>query len=375
MSSILYLIDHDNLGGAQRIVEGIVQNSEGILVYPLRTKKTKDSQVFFPEEKCFLPPARNGFSYFFNILKLPFIIKHSGIKIVHCQLLASWICGLWISLFFTKKNRPIIIFHEHSSITLPYLFQKVLLHFANRQGKLMSVSDSIRKDMAGYGVQEEDIMVLKNFIDLEKFSPHPIGKEDQLHLGIDPEWIKGRKVAGSAIRLVGYKGWRTLIEAAKLLSQEPLCFLISGDGEDRQIVQDMIIENHLENTVKLIGMQKDMPVFYNSLDLFLFPSLKESFGIVLIEAQACGIPVISMDLPALREVAENDSAVLVAPGDIKTFVSEILSLMNNTSYGQRLKEKGLENVKNYSLQHYLNKLEEIYRQLLQDPEINLKKKN
>ena len=271
MGRILYLIDHDNFGGAQRIVEGIVQNSDNIQVFALRTKKEKNSKVFFSKEKWFSPPAENIFSYIWNILKLPFLIKNSDIEIVHCQLLGSWLCGLWISLFFSKKKYPLFIFHEHSSITLPYSLQKMLLHFAHKRGILFSVSDAIRKDMAGYGIPEKDIIVLKNFIDLKKFYPRTYSEEDQLKIGIDHNWINGRTIAGSAIRLVGYKNWRLLIKAAIELSNEPICFLISGDGEDKLLVQNMITENHLENNVKLIGMQKEMPIFYNSLDIFCFP--------------------------------------------------------------------------------------------------------
>ena len=370
MGGILYLIDHDNLGGAQRIVEGIVQNSKKIQIFALRTKKEKNNKVFFSKEKWFFPPARNVFSYVWNILKLPFMIKSSDIRIVHCQLLGSWLCGLWVSLFFLKKQLPLFIFHEHSSITLPYPFQKTLLHFAHKRGVLMSVSDSICKDMTGYGIPEKDIIVLKNFVDLNRFFPQKINRENQLKIGIDHDWINARMIAGSAIRLVGYKNWRFLIEAAKILKNEPICFLISGDGEDKQIVQNMIVENHLEDNVRLVGMQKDMPAFYNSLDIFLFPSLKESFGIVLIESQACGIPVIAMDIPALREVSDDDSAVLVSTDHIQPFISEILKLLNNPMYYQNFRAAGLENVKKFSLQYYLKELEDIYRSLLKQ-EIDL----
>ena len=98
----------------------------------------------------------------------------------------------------------------------------------------------------------------------------------------------------------------------------------------------------------------------------MFPSLKESFGIVLVEAQSCGVPVIAMDIPALQEIAKNDSAILVPIDDVKVFTSEILCLMRNESYYHRLKEAGLENVKNYDIQHYFDQLQEIYQRLLKE---------
>jgi glycosyltransferase involved in cell wall biosynthesis len=102
-----------------------------------------------------------------------------------------------------------------------------------------------------------------------------------------------------------------------------------------------------------------MPLLYNCSSLFLYPSLRESFGLPVIEAMACGIPVIASDIPAIKEVS-GDAAMLVDPADQIAIADTIRHLINDSNKRNELREKGLERVKLFNWKDAAEKLIKVY---------------
>jgi glycosyltransferase involved in cell wall biosynthesis len=111
--------------------------------------------------------------------------------------------------------------------------------------------------------------------------------------------------------------------------------------------------------------EADLPLVYSMSTLFLFPSLSEGFGMPVIEAMACGVPVITSAISSLPEIAGH-AAMLTDPLDTQTLTAAILKLSSDESLRRQKIEEGFTNVKRFSwdrsAERVLSLYEEVYLQ-------------
>ncbi len=100
---------------------------------------------------------------------------------------------------------------------------------------------------------------------------------------------------------------------------------------------------------------KDLPAIYNLADAFVFPTHYEGFGIPIIEAMACGCPVLCSKTTACREVA-GDAALLVDPGDHESIATGIRRLMEESEIREQMTDLGIKHVQQYSWEHSADRL-------------------
>jgi glycosyltransferase involved in cell wall biosynthesis len=101
----------------------------------------------------------------------------------------------------------------------------------------------------------------------------------------------------------------------------------------------------------------EMPLLYNCCSLFIYPSLEESFGLPVLEAMACGVPVLTSSIPALLEVA-GDAAGYVDPRDISAMAAAISDMLDNQNH---FVEKGLVRAQLFSWKRSGELLLEVYK--------------
>jgi glycosyltransferase involved in cell wall biosynthesis len=107
---------------------------------------------------------------------------------------------------------------------------------------------------------------------------------------------------------------------------------------------------------------EDLPVIYNLAQLFLFPSLREGFGIPIIEAMACGVPVITSSTSSMPEVA-GVAAHIVDPYNTKEIANGMIKIMNDATYRNELILRGLKRYKKFSWDSMAKQVLELYKQL------------
>lgn len=107
----------------------------------------------------------------------------------------------------------------------------------------------------------------------------------------------GKRIVGHVGRFTQAKNHRFLIDVfEKLHEKQPDAQLVLiGEGELEEDIRALVAQKGLTESVSFLGVRNDLPRLYSGMDLFLFPSLFEGLGIVLIEAQACGLPVLTSD--------------------------------------------------------------------------------
>ncbi len=123
-------------------------------------------------------------------------------------------------------------------------------------------------------------------------------------------------------------------------------------------------ELNLQKEVIFTGYISDeeLPALYNGADIFIFPSLYEGFGIPVIEAMACGTPVITSNVASLPEVV-GEAGVLVDPFNLEEITTAMYQLLTDTNLHTKLKEKGLQRAKLFSWEKTARETLAVYKEL------------
>jgi len=285
------------------------------------------------------------------------------------------------SLFSKQNDRIIMTVHTTPSRDYRGLKGKVykflISRYFNRADRVVTVSDGIKNDLIrNYGVIEKMIQTIYNFVDLENI--------DHLTSESIEENMKSLLENGSTVinvgRLSEAKGQQHLIRAFKKVSGElpDSRMIIVGDGEWRKYLEELIDELDLKNRVFLIGNRNNPYKYLKQADLFVLSSVYEGFGIVLIEAMACGLPIISTDCPSgPAEILSDGSGVLVPAPDGKkysgndpltaeenTLADEMIRLLKDESERDRLKNDSLKRSGDFSSEKIIQQWKNLISELM-----------
>ena len=176
----------------------------------------------------------------------------------------------------------------------------------------------------------------------KEFQPSRYRKREQFLLSVSDFYIQ--------------KNIHTLISAFALIRKKmpSLTLKLAGKAIDQSYfveIQDAIVLEKLEDSVELLGetSTKELIELYQSCALFVFPSTVETFGNPLVEAMACGAPIVSSNSAAMPEILE-DAAKYFDPGDSKNMADTILAILENDSERQELIALALHRAKSFSWQ-------------------------
>lgn len=136
-----------------------------------------------------------------------------------------------------------------------------------------------------------------------------------------------------------------------------------NESKLKSLLKDIGLEKELAKKIVLTGYvsDEDLPAVFNLSEMFLFPSLREGFGIPIIEAMACGVPVITSNTSSMPEVA-GDAALLVDPNRVGSIFEAIVKLRLDREFRDKLISKGLERHKLFSWENAAKKVLNIYQQ-------------
>ena len=163
---------------------------------------------------------------------------------------------------------------------------------------------------------------------------------------------------------------RTLIAYSRYLEKSAIKRKLLMADLDKQYLNDIIERNGIENIRKMIVMPGyiancDLPYIYNNAFAFLYPSLRESFGIPLLEAMACGTPVITSNTSSMPEIGGPD-AILINPENPDEIVEKMLQLETDDAFYTRQEEVGLQRAKLFSWRQTAEQLLDLYEEVFRE---------
>jgi glycosyltransferase involved in cell wall biosynthesis len=198
-------------------------------------------------------------------------------------------------------------------------------------------------------------------IETQQFNPRFRSTAWRRRLGANDDTI----VVAYVGRLAAEKGLDVALKSMHALSSNPrIRFALAGDGPYADHCRREAPSNAIF-TGRIIG--EDLSAFYASADLFIFPSTTDTFGNVLLEAMASGLPVIAADVGPTRELLANGGGITFPGGDARGLAAQIQALADDPARRQLLARRGLDASQHCSWDRIFDALIADYRQVLTEP--------
>ena len=313
----------------KRFFEGDIKSSE----IP-SNEVIEGIETFHP--KYFMTPkigrSLYGIMFFFSIL-MPVLRIYKTFKFD--IIFATWAYpDSFASVLISKLLKKPIITKVHGTDINEYaelwLRRRMIRFTLNNSCCVISVSQDLRDKMIEIGVKPEKVKVIYNGIDSDIFKP--LDKMDiRRELGIDIN----KKVILFVGNLKPVKGLIYLIEAfAGIVDcSQNIVLILIGAGELKKELEDEIKKHGIENCVQILGTKshKEIPKWMNACDLLCLPSLNEGVPNVILEALACGIPVVASNVGGIPEIqTSKEYGILVSPKNSEELQKAILDCLNKS---------------------------------------------
>ena len=284
-------------------------------------------------------------------------------QLVHCHWTISGFVAYWAT---RGCPRPLVLSVRGSDINLlgNGLWGRLNRLTYKWMDAIIAVSGDIARKLEENGVDPQKIRVVLNGVD-RRFSPQfQGGARTQLDL---PE---SRFIVLFIGLLAPVKGLEILLQAMPRLEDEkPLCLLV-GEGPLRTELQRQVEEKKLQGQVSFVGARPtaEIPLWLNAADVLVLPSFSEGRPNVVLEAQACGVPVVATQVGGTPElIRDGESGLLVDSGDAGGLATAIRRLIDDKDLRRRLGEGGRANIKDKGLtwESSAAQVKAIYRQVLE----------
>lgn len=203
-------------------------------------------------------------------------------------------------------------------------------YLAARLAAVVSVSELTLTRFRSWSDSDLSGFVLPNMVDLDFFTPGPKSAALQQRYGLE-----GKTVLMTMGRQVGYERYKGFDEVLNLLpnlrkEMPTVAYIAAGDGNDRERLEAKARALGVDDLVVFTGYiaETEKVDYYRLADAYVMPSRGEGFGIVLLEAMACGVPVVASKLDGTREAVRDGAlGVLVDPGDPEDIKAGILAAL------------------------------------------------
>ena len=277
--------------------------------------------------------------------------------------LDSWVLSIAVRL---ARRRPFFIRVRHISTPLKKSMSTRLLYRRLFDRVIVTGGELVRKGLIERdGLDAARVEAIPIGYDQSLFKPRPDYRDLRKELGV----LTDHLLVGMIAYLRHYKGHRTLIEAAETVCQEisNVTFVIVGEGPEEANLKAFICEKGLDKRVILLGYREDLLDIYQSLDLFVHPSIEaETLPQSILQAIAMGKPVISTPVGSIPEaVIDGVTGFMVPIGDTRTLAEKISQLLADRGAMKRMGEKGQEIASRYTIERGLDRLEAMYSDALE----------
>ena len=311
-----------------------------------------------------------------GIAKLSDLLQEWEVDIVHSHYSRDlWTIAPALSLN-KKLSRVPLILTKHIGTQKPkrdFLHKKIY----RRVDHIIAISDVIQKNLiATHPITPNKVSVVHHGVDFSEFSSSEFMRNSARdELG----YTKGHIVFGIIGRLQISKGYLEFLEmASRIIQVMPAArFLIIGEAtrgepEEGRLIHHRIQQLNLNAVTKCMGFRKDVARMLSAMDIFIFPSHAEAFGLALIEAMAMGIAVVSSNCDGVLDIVQDgENGFLVSPRDVDGLTKTALNLAHNAETRKHFGEAGQRHVARFfSLKKSIDNIETIYKHVTETRKIS-----
>lgn len=302
--------------------------------------------------------------------KMAEVIRRENLDVLHvhyaiphaiCAILAKQMAGSDVKIVTTLHGTDITVLGYDPTLVEAIKFG------IEKSDAVTAVSNALRQETYDLIGPQKEIKVIHNFIDERIYR-----KVDSTGLreayGISPD----EKVIIHVSNFRKVKRVRDVVRAfAKIADKIPAKLLLVGDGPEKTGLCKLSSELKIDDHVLFLGKQDHLEKLYSISDLMLLLSEKESFGLVLLEAMACGVPCIGTEVGGIPEVIENGYNGYVCPlGDLEKISDKALSILTDPQVLNEFStHAALTPEKRFHSNMIVKQYEELYESLILSNEI------
>ncbi len=360
---ILFSFDYPPMsGGISRLCEAIANEftvNGGVVL----TKYPQKKSYLHKKLQHYYVPEKRPWRELISILWLLKIANKSRLIIAD-----NWHPEGSLSILFGGRRNVIL---SHGAELFPgegWFRQSVWkkwMRFTLQKANVVIANSKYTASLVKNAAPNANITVIPLGVDHHRFFPFTNKDEVKNKFG-----VQGKFVIGSISRLHKFKGYQTVFRAIKSLPEEvrkKVFYIIAGDGSDKNWLEEECKILGIDDIVQFIGFvsETDLPSFYNALDLFVLCTEEqpeerkvEGFGLVFLEAQSCGVPVIGTRTGGIPSaVKENNGGFLINPNQSHELQKRIIKLVTTPRFliemGKKARRRVLQEA---TWEHYIKKL-------------------
>lgn len=323
--------------------------------------------------------VRQVFRFVRAVFKIRRIINKENPDVILSFLNRVNICVALANLISRGDARLILSEHTTSSVQLAQeshigstKLQRIMAYAASRTigflmkvfypraDRIVAVSEGVKMDLVkNFGLPREKIEVIYNYVNIARVQR--LARQEVT----EHSWFSyDTPIIICVGHLTGGKGQRYLLEAFKTVRQQLSCrLLLLGEGPKEKDLIRLAADLQIPEDVAFLGFQTNPFKFMARAKVFVLPSLYEGFPNILLEAMACGTPVVSTDCPSgPNEIIENGvTGILVPMKDAEALASALLTLLENEDLARSMSAAALKGIERYSVKHLARRYSELFR--------------
>jgi len=385
-----------SMGGAQVCIHDLAgrlvkNNHEAVVMTPRRGSGSKDSA--FKYKIVRLNPLLNRL-LFANFPLGKLYLEHLLLELQKkynfdvWQITMGYPLGVASVDFFNRNNIPSILQCEGEDIQIVpeigygYRLNKNADRLVRENYRkftaLVAISNSVKQEYLSLNIPENKITIIPHAVHCEKFAPmrDVERKSVRKELGVEDN----QKLILTAGRNHPKKGFKYIPQIIKRLAECNLDFrwLLVGKGsssikllaEKEGVGSYMLINEELKPGISKSGEvevpHNQLVRYYRASDMFVFPTLIETFGIVLVDAMAAGLPIVTTNVPGVNCIIKNnENGLMNKAGDVEALTESILKVFSDDSLAQSLRQKALMDSKNYDWSRVTESYLALYHKILE----------
>lgn len=273
--------------------------------------------------------------------KLPYAIWKEDFDVIHTHLPTPWSAD-WSAIISKIKNKPIVVTYHNDIVGfrvanhIARVYNKTMLKLVLGEAKRIVITNKKQINHSPFlNKYAEKIEVIPPGVDTKKFRPVKTDKEENsiFFLSVLDRYHE-------------YKGLEYLLKAMKIVKKKinDIKLTVGGSGELLGYYKDMTNSLDLKNNVEFAGYIPEDKIleYYNRSELFVLPSIsqaQEGFGIVLLEAMACGLPVVTTSIVGIAEEIDKERVgIVVKPRDVSSLADAIVASLESSRMGKNAKD-------------------------------------
>ncbi len=288
-----------------------------------------------------------------DLLHVHYAIPHASVAFLAKQILATY--GINIPVVTTLHGTDITLVGKDKS------FSPVVTFSINQSDGVTTVSENLKEQTLAYFPINNDIQVIPNFIDLNRFHnknhehfKKAIAPNNERIIVHTSNFRKVKRV-DDVVRIFH-----------KIIQKIPSKLLLVGDGPERRKAEELGRELGITDCIRFLGKQDAIEEILSIADLFVMPSGSESFGLAALEAMACKVPVISSNTGGLPELnVQGFSGYLSDVGDIDDMADKAIQILAENQVLQQFKDQALIRAQDFELSKIVPHYEEFYEKVVE----------